>query len=115
MKWWVIAGIVGAAIAGVGYWWWENVAFCHYTEMREEAIRNGVIEPSIDTCCYALVVPDDMDLPDASPFDTTIVRDLECKRQLLRFPAWGTRSDYRVTGNGLERTIGFAFDQDSLQ
>lgn len=115
MRWWLFLVLVVAVAGAVGYWWWENVAFCHYSEMRETAIRNGEVEPSMDTCRYSLIVPADLDLPGTRSCDTTIVRDHECRQQLLHFPPWGTRSDYRITGNGIVDTIGFAFDQDSLQ
>jgi hypothetical protein len=68
-----------------------------------------------DTCLYALSVPPDIDMPETPAFDTTIVRAAGCEHHMLHFPAWGTGTDYKITGNGLERSVGFGIDEKEKQ
>lgn len=50
-----------------------------------------------DTCFYTIHVPADIDFPETPHFDTTIVRSLNCNKQFLRLPSWGTQTDYTIS------------------
>lgn len=69
----------------------------------------------MDTCRYQLNVPADIDVPETPAFDTTIVRTVGCMHHLLRFPSWGTGTAYKITGNGIEREVGFMTDEEEKQ
>lgn len=69
----------------------------------------------VDTCRYQLHVPADIDMPETPAFDTTIVRTAGCMHHLLRFPSWGTETTYKITGNVLERSVGFGIDEKEKQ
>jgi len=81
--------------------------------MEERRAQGLVI--NLDTCYYSLKVPPNLDFSETATFDTTIVRGGPCGVHLLRFPPWGTQSDYYITGDGMVDSLGFTFDQDSLQ
>lgn len=50
-----------------------------------------------DTCFYTIHVPADIDFPQTPYFDTTIVRSINCKTQVLKLPGWGTGTTYILT------------------
>lgn len=70
---------------------------------------------SLDTCRYMLKVPADIDLPETPAFDTTFVRTETCKYHLVHFPNWGTGTTYKISGNGVEREVGFVTDEAEKQ
>ncbi len=49
-----------------------------------------------DTCFYLINVPPDIDVPETPHFDTTIVRVINCKIQVLKLPGWGTETKYTL-------------------
>ena len=68
-----------------------------------------------DTCFYTIHVPADIDVPGTPHFDTTIVRAINCKKQFLKLPEWGTQTTYTLTRMDsvvhVQREISFHFSQ----
>lgn len=82
---------------------------------RGHALVTGErVQTASDTCRYELRLPANMDMGERWA-DTTIVRRPECSRHLLRLQAWGTQSNYSITGNGMEMSVGFMFGEPDKQ
>lgn len=56
-----------------------------------------------DTCFYSLSIPPNLDLPNASHFDTTFSRDNNCKVQIIVCPLCGTEASYLLYKGSKEK------------
>lgn len=114
----ILSVLTGLALVGYG------ALYLAYGDFARGVIDDGrhmgewrakATPMQLDTCRYMLRIPADLDYPETPHFDTTIVRNSTCKSHLLHFPAWGTRSDYVLSGNGVSDSLGFFFEEEQLQ
>lgn len=62
--------------------------------------------PGTDTCRYELRIPPDLDLPTTPHHDEQVLRSPGCGTHLVRFPAWGTITDYHVMNPSGSAEVG---------
>ena len=113
----VLAVVAGLALTGYAMLYLKYGDFARdvVEDAKRKAARMEGDSISLDTCRYFLKVPVDIDYPETPAFDTTIVRTGVCKHHMLHFPTWGTGTTYKVSGNGLEREVGFITDEKDKQ
>jgi hypothetical protein len=74
-----------------------------FDALWKQATKEDLVVPqtNTDTCMQDLVVPPDLDIPDQTAIprqrEVWLGRSLYCGTHLVRFPSWGTQTEYIIT------------------
>lgn len=98
-----------------------------FDQLWSRAMKEDRVIPQLntETCRYEVDVPADLDVPDTLGRNTDVwlLRSAYCGTHLVKFPAWGTETAYRVVGgpgSGVDTTgknaqLHFFMDQEDKQ